>query len=175
MANSRDHSTCVGRILGVLPCWTWSEVTFGRVYFVLKIRFFEVLFIVRNSWSFRLRGANPRNIFLCTKTGRFNSVTQGYILFNNFAQLSSSNVFLHLHFFNSLLEKVCSSLKTNFKYETKWVISTKKKTVCRLSLVLKTKSSRILAHPHQFSRLLLLLFNSLSLSVFSSSFFFRNF
>lgn len=56
-------------------------------------------------------------------------------------------------------------LKTYFKYETKWVISTKKKmcVVCRLSLLLKTKSSRILAHPHQFSRLLLLLFNSLSL------------
>lgn len=62
---------------------------------------FEVLFIVRKSWqtpwSFRLLGANPRNILLGTKTERLNSVTQSNILFNNFAQLSSSNVFLHLH------------------------------------------------------------------------------
>lgn len=47
----------------------------------------------------------------------------------------------------------------------------KKCVVCRLSLLLKTKSSRILAHPHQFSRLLLLLFNSLSLCFFVKLFF----
>lgn len=60
---------------------------------------------------------------------------------------------------------MCSSLKQILNTKQSGLFQPRKKicVVCRLSLLLKTKSSRILAHPHQFSRLLLLLFNSLPL------------
>lgn len=65
-------------------------------------------------------------------------------------------------------------LKTNFKYETKWVISTKKKNVCRVSFVPFTKN-KILTHSRSSSSVLasaVVVVVQLSLSLFFRQAFF---